>query len=519
MYYYILSKIKTMTFKKILLFLTLSLLSLFQINQTSWANLEDLENTLTEYGIAYQDHVYISNNVTIDLSSLETSLKENFSDIPLEYEWDIYGQSSQNWPKLDTKFETTGEKAIQLSIYSKTWEVKSLIRKIDISVFIYDKSIPLIVSSQVSENLVEDFIRSWQDLWVYVKQIGRYDEDTIPGQKIIEELEEYIISFPENSNYSMIWWEKEFLFSTLSQIHTSWENIDKINFVLVSSYNTTILRNYISNSISGKNFIDTAFIIDESLKFQVLKNPKNIQDLEQEVKENSYSYTPISEQKSIQSYFFASRFVNMLSNMWIPTSDIYIILLLPLFLTAVGFAKHMIGIGSLWNTIPVFITILFIKMWIIFTLGLLGFLLIFNIIISRFISKYTLLYTPKVACITILNLLWFMWFYQLIWYFTVIQIPLDNVLYVAIFFLLAEKMISIITTKEFREYKRSIYGTIIISLLCYMMYDFDTLRIFIMAYPEILLAFVPLNFFLGRFTWLRITEYLRFKEIVKSIEE
>jgi hypothetical protein len=30
---------------------------------------------------------------------------------------------------------------------------------------------------------------------------------------------------------------------------------------------------------------------------------------------------------------------------------------------------------------------------------------------------------------------------------------------------------------------------------------------------------IPTIFLMGRFTWLRITEYFRFKEIIKSVEE
>ncbi len=519
MRHYIFSKVKFMFSKTSLTILLISIFYIFSLQHVYSASTQELEDTLKKYKISYQQQYYIWNDFSIDLSPLDDLLQENFSDTPLEYEWDIYGQSPQKWAVFNTQFTTPGKKSIQLSIYSQDDEVKKLIYKSDISVFIYEKSIPLIVSSWISEKMIEDFKLSGEDLGVYIKILWNFDEDNISGNDIIERLNEYKISYPESSDYFMIWWEKEFLFSSLSQIHTKWKEANKLNFVLISAYNTSILKNYISNSIRGKGFIDKAFIIDDSLRLQVLKSPQSIEKLEKELEKNSYSYTPISGWETIAPYFFASRFVNMLSNMGISNSDIYIILLLPLFLSVVGFSKHMIGLSSLWSVIPVFMTLLFIKMGILFTLSFIWFLLIFNIIISWFISKYTLLYTPKVACITILNLLAFMIFYQYSQYFTFIHIPLDNVLYVVIFLMLAEKMITIITSKEFREYKKSIWGSVIISILCYMMYNFDSLRVFLMAYPETLLIFVPLNFFLGRFTWLRVTEYLRFKEIVKNIEE
>ena len=128
------------------------------------------------------------------------------------------------------------------------------------------------------------------------------------------------------------------------------------------------------------------------------------------------------------------------------------------------------------------------------------FLLFINILISRFISKYTLLYTPKVSFITIINILIFMIFYNLLWFFDIVSIPIDNILYLILFFIVAEKLITIITSKEFREYKKSVTGTVIVLLLCLMIYSIEGLNVFLMAYPEILIILVPINFFLGRFT-------------------
>jgi hypothetical protein len=96
---------------------------------------------------------------------------------------------------------------------------------------------------------------------------------------------------------------------------------------------------------------------------------------------------------------------------------------------------------------------------------------------------------------------------------------INNILYVILFFIVSEKLITIITSKEFGEYKKSLVGTLLVSLICYALFNFNTLLVFLTAYPETLILLVPLNFLLGRFTGLRITEYFRFREVVKSIEE
>ncbi len=494
------------------------------LSYTQAATIDELEDTLKEYSIGYQDKNYLGNQFEIDISDLAESLQENFGDIQLEYVWEVFSRDPQTGTKLSTTFDTLWEKAIELNIFTPITsesgdEEKRLIYSSDLSVFVYKESLPLLISKNVDEEALLDYIDAAEDLWVYVYQIWNISEWELSWEKIIDSLNTYKLSFPENSNYLAIWWEKEFLFSALSQIRV--ENLDtsSINVVLISAYNTSILRNYIANSIAGKDFIKNGFIIDESLRFQTLKNPQKIMDLEKEVETNNYSYTPIIENTTIAPAFFISKFVNDLSNNWVNLSDIYIILLLPLFLTIVWIAKHLIWLSTLWSIIPVFITLLYIQVWIPFTLWLMCFLIVCNILISRFISKYTLLYTPKVTFITIINVLVFILFYQALQYFNILSININNILYIILFFIVAEKLITIITSKEFREYKKSLTGTLIVSLICYLIYNINSILVFLMAYPELIIVLVPINFLLGRFTWLRITEYLRFREIVKSIEE
>jgi len=52
-----------------------------------------------------------------------------------------------------------------------------------------------------------------------------------------------------------------------------------------------------------------------------------------------------------------------------------------------------------------------------------------------------------------------------------------------------------------------------------MVLEIAALQVFILAYPELIIICAPLSFLIGRFTGLRVTEYLRFKEIIKNIEE
>ena len=94
-----------------------------------------------------------------------------------------------------------------------------------------------------------------------------------------------------------------------------------------------------------------------------------------------------------------------------------------------------------------------------------------------------------------------------------------TILSIIIFFIVAEKLVSIISAREFREYKTAIFGTLLFSTFLALIYTFDSFLIFIFAYPEILLLLPFVNFIIGRFTGLRVSEYIRFNSVMKANQE
>jgi hypothetical protein len=52
-----------------------------------------------------------------------------------------------------------------------------------------------------------------------------------------------------------------------------------------------------------------------------------------------------------------------------------------------------------------------------------------------------------------------------------------------------------------------------------LIFSIPIIKTIILTYPELLILIIPISFLIWRFTWLRVTEYFRFKELIKSIEE
>jgi len=84
--------------------------------------------------------------------------------------------------------------------------------------------------------------------------------------------------------------------------------------VLVSPFNTDVLKNYIINFISNKKWIGTILLLPESSKSQISTNPSNIYDLENNLKNKEYEYININKNSKISKILFISKFINSLSN-------------------------------------------------------------------------------------------------------------------------------------------------------------------------------------------------------------
>jgi hypothetical protein len=100
-----------------------------------------------------------------------------------------------------------------------------------------------------------------------------------------------------------------------------------------------------------------------------------------------------------------------------------------------------------------------------------------------------------------------------------VEIDINDIMFMIFFILIAEKLINVIIWKEFWEYKISLLNTLLFSLFSYLLFSLNIVKTFILAYPETIILLIPVLFFIWQFSWLRVTEYFRFREVIKSIEE
>lgn len=478
------------------------------------AKAEDIDNVLD-----YKKVIKIWEQIKIDISNVIDQIKEEY-ETDIYTEWDVKWEKTKEWNIFESQFTTFWDKDINLRIYKIiNWEKNIIINK-EFKIFVYENSLLSFLDWSMDNDKINSFINLSKQNWLYVYS-KIIDPKNIENENILNSIR----SFNDNSDkksYISIWGNKEFLFDVLSKINNDIQNSiydENLDIVLISNFNIYVMQNYLNNFLVNKKWINDIIIFEDIYIWQITKNPNNISEIKEELKRNWYNFIDIDIEEKINHFLFISQFINNLSWKGLTTQWIYMLVIIPFLLVLVSVFKHLIWLSWLWIIIPVSYTILFFKFWILLAILFIILLLVINLILWRILNKYTLLYTPKVTLITTINIVFFILIINLLFNYWFVNTNINDIWFIILFLVIAERFITIIIGKEFREYKSNFLNTIIFWLLAYLFFDLNIVKVFLLAYPETIIILIPISFFIWRFTWLRVTEYFRFKEIINKVDE
>ena len=463
--------------------------------------------------INYNKNIELWSSFNIDLTDIKQNLEKQFWT-KIIIEWNLKWENTQIWDIFTKQFDKIWQKEINLNIYKLDgWEKNLLLNKY-IDLFVYKQSQFILFDNSIENEEIDNFVESAKESWINII-LNHISKEKLNEIDILEQIKRYNNITTNSSDYISIWWEKNFILSLLSKLNREIEISkynEQLNFTIISWFNADVLKNYLKNFLSNKSWINEIIMINEVSKSQIIKEPWKIEKLKTELINNQYYFLEIDTNNKINDFLFISKFINNLSSKWFNTDNIYLLIIIPFLLTWISIFKHLIGLSPVWITIPIFITILFFKIWILVSLILLFILFITNLIVSTFINKYTLLYTPKISFVSIINIVTTIIAINVLYQYNLLNINITDSIFIILLIVISERLITIILSKEFGEYKSHLINTIIFCVVSFIILDINLIKTFFLAYPEIILFLIPLNFTIWRFTWLRITEYFRFKK-------
>ncbi|OIO52897.1 hypothetical protein AUJ46_06510 [Candidatus Peregrinibacteria bacterium CG1_02_54_53] len=221
---------------------------------------------------------------------------------------------------------------------------------------------------------------------------------------------------------------------------------------------------------------------------------------------------------AIRPWNLLSWFVNAMLMRGVPSQTITLLLMLPVIATILAFFKQVIGLTTFGLYTPSIVALSFLALgWKIGLVFLIA-ILVAGYTTRSIMRRWRLLYIPKVAIIiTVVSITLLI----LVGLASDVGITFarDTIFVLLIMSTLSENFLN---AKSEAGWKGAVIGigeTILASLLCVAIMQWSTLLSLILAYPELIFFTIAINVALGRWTGLRLIEYVRFREVFRHMQE
>jgi len=230
------------------------------------------------------------------------------------------------------------------------------------------------------------------------------------------------------------------------------------------------------------------------------------------------SYVADQATFAIRPWNILGTLVNYMVARGVSSEMIILLLMLPVILMIVTFLKQVVGVTTFGLYTPAVITLSFIALGLKIGLALLLIILVAGYAMRALMAPYRLLYIPKIALILTVTSLILLLVLAAGAALGITLAP-DTIFILLIMTTLSEEFMSVKAEMGLRSAIFAVAETVGVSLLSFVIVQLDVLQSLIIAYPELIILTLVANIMMGRWTGLRLSEVVRFREIFKYLEE
>ena len=206
----------------------------------------------------------------------------------------------------------------------------------------------------------------------------------------------------------------------------------------------------------------------------------------------------------------------------VPKEVIILVLMLPIIATFVALAREILGIHGFGVYTSTIIAFAFVATGLYYGILLFGVTLATGTLIRLLIKQVRLLYLPRMAIVlTGVSLAIFLLFFEAAFSKrTPFITSAGSFIFPSIMMItLIENFVS---AQIDRGAKRAItltIETLALAIISFFIITFGPLRMVILAWPfGVFIGAVLINMLIGKWTGLRVTEYIRFRDLIKYTE-
>jgi membrane-associated HD superfamily phosphohydrolase len=203
----------------------------------------------------------------------------------------------------------------------------------------------------------------------------------------------------------------------------------------------------------------------------------------------------------------------------VPANTIILILLLPFLATMVVIVRNILGFPTLEMLVPIALAITLIA-----TGPIAGLILLATILFASTISRYILkririMQLPKMAISMMIVSIFVFASLAISASFGLASVTQLSFFPVLLLILLSDKIVALQLSRGTKPAIVITFFTLVLGIAGYAVLSVGIIRSYVLLYPEIILALIPLNILLGRYFGLRLTEYHRFAQFRRYVNQ
>lgn len=462
-----------------------------------------------------------ASTVLEDPDNLENPLQ------PIVFEWDFGDGTTATGEEVVHTYAEEGNYEVSLTLTQGEVETENFQQSVTTtSVFVYEKLVIFLTDMSEEKEAIQAAIQEAEQQGVSVLLLESYDTETTfaTEEELAKKLRDQIDALTDTN--TVVVWTRSTGVNALTRL--AQEGMEDPEEPKNYFQGKTVVVITDKNLETSAKILQGSFeviqprqiIITRRHEFENLVNAENPDAFLASLDASLSDYTLVNtETGRVSIYNSMSYLVSFMISQGIPSDVIVLLLMLPVIATIIAFLRQVVGITTFGVYTPSIITLSFLALGLEFGLMILFIIIITGAIVRKALERFRLMHVPRVAIVLTLSTLIILLTLALGTYLGVSSIATIAIFPMLIMTTLAEKFVSALGGKGFKSALIVMGETTIVSLICYFVVELEFLKDLMLAHPEIILGLLFVNYLLGRWSGLRMLEYVRFREVMKHAEE
>jgi len=235
----------------------------------------------------------------------------------------------------------------------------------------------------------------------------------------------------------------------------------------------------------------------------------------------NFSYVFEAQEKSTSPPHVRRATVASYLNLWyvlrqvrVPVSLLKIILMIPVGALVVVLCRNVVGLETFGTFMPVLMAVAFRDTGLEWGLGLFGAILLLGGLVRWGLDKLQLLHTPRLA-VLLTTVVFFVTALTLGGVVSGRVLPTRVSLFpLAVMTLTVERFALLLEEEGAARATKVVTGTLFVVACAFLLMNSHSLQVLVVTFPEVLLLVVALFIMIGRWRGIRLSEYLRFRDLI-----